>query len=446
MRAHGCLKRMAWPAVVVGGLLCAVAAEAQDPRLAQSRPPTATKPGVMRPPAVLSAARPDEGHFQVPQPGRLTQQQVGAALPMTTGRSEVGTGIRPAAYQDVVEGQPYYPPMNSRVEQLPAPVGALPLSADGVIHEQWPGGRTVAGQGAYYTPSGYGPQAYGGQGYGSCNPACDPGCMPPPLLGLPCLSSVELIAGVQGFTGSLNRGAGGSFGFHEGAQIGIPVCGLVTAEFGVLTTQNNFEGNGLTADDRSQLFLTAGGFRRVDWGLQGGLVFDYLHEEWDYEIDLAQLRGELSYVLPCGHDVGFWFTVGVNDSHSDVNVIEPVTGGPTIVTREGRTFHVDDLFAFFYRRQFACGGEGRLFGGFTSESAGLFGGDFRFPINPCWAFEADFLYVGAQDTPASPGYADESWNVSMQVVWTPWSRSCGKNYDRPLLGVANNGSFVTKMQ
>jgi len=434
MRAFAFQNWVVWSAAVIGGCLSVTAALAQEPTLARAGSANSPRPGIMRPPAVLSAPRQGEEHYQVPQPGRLSPGQMAGARPLPSHPGEVGSGVRPAAYQDLAESQPYYVPRGGRVEQLPPPVGGAPMT------QSWPGGEMVGGPTDYYGPG------YANMGNAPCNPACDPCCMPPPLIGMPCLGSVELIAGVHGFTGALNRGAGGSFGFHEGAQIGMPVFGCMSAEFGVLVTQNNFEGSALTTDDRNQLFLTAGGFRRVDYGLQGGLAFDYLHDEWDYEVDLGQLRGELSYVLPCGHDIGAWFTIGMNDSHSDVNVIQPTTGGPTIITPEGRTFEVDDLFAFFYRRQFACGGEGRLFGGFTSESEGLFGGDFRFPINPCWAFEADFLYVGANDSPETPAYADENWNVSMQVVWTPWSRGCGKNYDRPLQGVANNGSFLTKIK
>jgi hypothetical protein len=432
MRASAFLNWASWSAAVIGGCLSVAVAVAQEPGLMRAGSAGSSRSTLVRPPAALSAPRYGEEHYQVPQPGRLSSAQTAAARPLPSRAGEIGSGVRQVAYQDLAETQPYYVPGSGRVEQLPPAIsGSTPQS--------WPGGQVI-GPTEYYDPG------YANMGNAPCNPACDPFCMPPPLIGMPCLSSLELIAGAHGFTGPLNRGAGGSFGFHEGAQIGLPVFGLASAEFGVLVTQNNFEGSSLTPDDRSQLFLTAGGFRRVDWGLQGGLVFDYLHDDWDYRVDLAQLRGEISYVLPCGHDIGGWFTVGVNDARSDVNVIQPVTGGPEVITRVGRTFDVNDIFAFFYRRQFACGGEGRLFGGFTSEGEGLFGGDFRFPINPCWAFEADFLYVGAKDSPVTPAFADENWNVSLQVVWTPWARNCGKNYDRPLLGVANNGSFLTTIR
>jgi hypothetical protein len=44
------------------------------------------------------------------------------------------------------------------------------------------------------------------------------------------------------------------------------------------------------------------------------------------------------------------------------------------------------------------------------------------------------------------GFLDESWNVSLGLVWTPFARpgSCCPNYCRPLFNVANNGTFVTR--
>src|SRR5205085_6989047 len=117
------------------------------------------------------------------------------------------------------------------------------------------------------------------------------------------------------------------------------------------------------------------------------LVFDYLHDEWDYSADLAQLRGELSW-LWCGcNEVGFWFTAGVNDSNNLI-IRQPVfssDGSSVRFISSHATLAVNDLYAFFFRRQFACGGQGRLFGGFTGASQGLVGGDAQLPINPSWS-------------------------------------------------------------
>jgi hypothetical protein len=106
---------------------------------------------------------------------------------------------------------------------------------------------------------------------------------------------------------------------------------------------------------------------------------------------------------------------------------------------------VNDLYALYYRRQFACGGEGRLFGGFTNNNQGLFGGDARLPINPCWSLQADFIYVVPSDERELRGFADESWNVSVGVVWTPFARPGCPRYCRPLFDVANNGTCVTRV-
>jgi hypothetical protein len=263
------------------------------------------------------------------------------------------------------------------------------------------------------------------------------------------LNGLEFFGGVQGFTGPVNRGGSASFGFHEGFNFGFPACGCVAWQWGANWTQSSFDGSFFTSDMRNQIFVTGGMFRRVDWGLQGGLVVDYLHDEWDYSADLLQLRGEASWKY-CGcHEVGCWFTVGVNDA-DNLPLSQPVQGsanGIAIVPGIA-TIEVNDLFAFFYRRQFANGGEGRAFGGFTSNNQGLVGADVALPINCCWSVRGGFIYVtpDSNASPQRPDFAEESWNVGISLVWTPCPRQpCVPNYCRPLFNVADNGSFLTRL-
>lgn len=289
--------------------------------------------------------------------------------------------------------------------------------------------------------SGYG-RVYGGDpACGACGPEC---C-------LPCLrlDNVELFAGAHGFTGPNNRGSG-SFGFHEGINAGMPfICGLAI-QGGYQATQSNFEGTFFTPDDRTQSFVTVGAFRRVDLGLQGGVVVDYLNDQWDCDISLAQIRGELSWRMPCDHEFGFWFASGLDQSTisaRDVQFPVPSAGNDTIVVSDG-TFDVEplDIYAFFYRKQFTCGGEGRAWGGFTDDSRGLLGGNIRLPVSTCLSFSTDFLYIIPAES-SQTGFAEEAWNVSFNLVWTPCRRNqCGPNYCRPLFDVANNGSFVVRMR
>jgi hypothetical protein len=291
-----------------------------------------------------------------------------------------------------------------------------------------------------------------------CNPCCfQPNCsgrwsgVPVCFcLPRPPLNGLELFGGVQGFTGPVNRGGSGSFGFHEGFNWGIPISPCLTAQWGVAWTQSNFDGNYLTPDTRNQTFVTAGFYRRVDWGFQGGLVVDYQHDGWDCAADMVQLRGELSW-LWCGcNEVGVWATHGVNDAENII-VRQPVfdpSGDSVRFVTATVTQDVNNIYAFFFRRRFASGGDGRLFAGFTSEGQGLVGGDAMVPLNPRWSLRTGFIYAapGGDDSTTDPRFAHESWNVAISLVWTPCARTdCGRNYCRPLFNVADNGSFLTRV-
>lgn len=256
-----------------------------------------------------------------------------------------------------------------------------------------------------------------------------------------CFDNFELFAGVHGFTGPVNRGETGSFGFHEGFNWGAPVpCfGELGAQIGLQATQSNLSGAEFTDQTRNQLFLTGGLFRRVDWGIQGGIVFDYLSDDWYANTSLAQLRGEASWVFPCLHELGFWFTAG---TRTDTQV-STLTGGTTIT----ETFDPTDLYAFFYRHHFSAleGAQSRLYAGWTGDSDGLVGADFHLPLSCDWAMQGGFAYLIPNEATGTTGrgHAEESWNLALSLVWYPGARSAGgTDYYRPLFNVANNGSFM----
>ncbi len=263
--------------------------------------------------------------------------------------------------------------------------------------------------------------------------------------------NLEVSAGVQGFTGPRNRGGGGSFGFHQSVNwaVPFPAFACLGGQIGYRATQSNLSGaefpagmgfdDSVTAGSRQQSFLTAGLFRRVDMGVQGGVVVDFMSDDWYNTSDLVNLRGEISWVIDGVHDLGFWFTAG-----TDFTEIMDDEG---VVLEE---WEPTDLYAFFYRRQFGgCrDGDARLFAGWTGHGDGLIGVDARLPIAPDWAVETNFAYLIPSDGTGqgfTGGHAQESWNLGLSLVWYP-GRLFGQGdyYYRPLFRVADNGTFMVR--
>lgn len=277
----------------------------------------------------------------------------------------------------------------------------------------------------------------------------------------PCLAlnlqNLDIFSGVQGFTNSTNRGGAGSFGYHFGFNKGRPVyclpCTNLSWQIGMAGVFSNFDGatfnNGgalaTTAANRNQLFVTWGLFRRVDWGLQFGMAFDYLHDDWYANMDVGQVRGEMSWVYPNCHELGFWFASGVHTGRD--NAARVFAGGVQVNPPPVETWSAIDLYAAFYRYRFAeRGGEARTFGGFTGDGDGLVGGDIWLPINNNWSFQANYTYLIPNNNGGAFANTNEAWNLAMSMVWSPGAcrNNSGVDYNRPLFNVANNGNFILR--
>jgi hypothetical protein len=262
-------------------------------------------------------------------------------------------------------------------------------------------------------------------------------CIPLPCLSMP--HNFYVYGGTQGFKGPINRGADSSFGFNEAINWGGPFnlfgCGS-GAQFGVRGVHSNLSGaTNLTDDVRNQLFVTGGLFRRVDCGLQFGSVFDWLHEDWDIELDLGQVRGEISWVFITQGEVGFRYSGGVSDDDSD--------SPPNLV---GIDWNPVDQYTVFARQKMpGLGGECQVWTGLSGEGEGILGGAAVLSLSECVAVSAEFAYlipdVGADNVPV-PGSIEESWNVGVGLVFFPGAGFLDpSNYYRPLFDVANNGTL-----
>ncbi|MDG1874276.1 MAG: hypothetical protein P8J27_10225 [Mariniblastus sp.] len=233
-----------------------------------------------------------------------------------------------------------------------------------------------------------------------------------------------------------------SHGFYGGVNVGLPLCrlscGLFSGQVGVRAVQTNFNGSEFSPSSRSQMFVTAGIFRRVDYGLQAGVVADILHEEWFSDSDLVQIRGDLGWVSPSGSTMGFRFATNVQD---DVN--SGIFNGNPFA---GLVQSTENTYRFYYRKDCELGyGEGFL--GWTDSNQTILGMDYDMSLGDRLALQAGFTYYLNDDgvpagTNVQGGNAAEAFNVFVGFAFRPRGVAHYRSYDRPMFSVADNGSML----
>lgn len=434
-------------------LLCLVAAHLPlaDGQTMPSNPLRSAPPPALTPPAPSTAsgavgtvqpaahAEPIPARSAVPARSAPTVQRAARVQPATVPAGGYPYGSRVARFEP--RG---FVPRHERIAQLPATeeVIATPMVDTPSWGDEWGDvGAALDGDCADCgTACGCDGAAVDCGGCGTCT-----GCLVPcPVV---AFDNIELFAGTQSFSGPLNRGETGSFGFHYGVNWGLPVPCMPNQPFGFQVgyrgVSANYSGASFTDDSRSQTFLTGGLFRRVDWGLQGGIVLDMLSDQWYYnDLTLTQLRGELSWVFPACHELGFLFTAGTKTSSATSSHL--INGRRLSLVED---YEATDLFAGFYRRRFEAvgNGYGRVFAGFTGNSGGLVGADFSLPLTESWELRTGFTYLIPQDGNSRVAYLEEAWNVALTMVWYPGQRKAvGTDYFRPLFDVADNGIFIPR--
>ncbi len=287
--------------------------------------------------------------------------------------------------------------------------------------------------------------------------ACSSGKMDHIPLCVPILRmnwcSIDFMYGHQGYTGPLNfvstssnnpnqRSGTGSFGFYQGFNKGASLkrwlgCD-VTSQFGVRATQSNLWGAGFTTDRRYQVFVTGGFFRRVDYGLQYGLVLDYLNQDWYFQSNSLQLRGEASWRRESCDTFGFQFMAGVRSESSDTVVTDGT--GNTIFSTIG--MEPTDQFRLFYRCPMVRAGEFTGFAGWTDHSDAVLGTKITLPIFSSVLLATDLTYLIPNEGRFSGGNEQESWNVAIGFVFRPGGYKGRQRYNLPLFDVADNGTFM----
>jgi hypothetical protein len=244
--------------------------------------------------------------------------------------------------------------------------------------------------------------------------------------------------GIQAFKGPVDLGVNGNFGFHKGVNWASPLWDRfgIGFQLGGLIAVSDFNGGaGPVNSHRDQYFVTTGLFRRAacNNGFQGGAAVDYLHDNFYVNMNLLQVRGELS-VLCQGHEIGFWTAV---HAKSDTQ------NAPSFLRQSTVTWQSTDQYNLFYRRRFCNGSTGRMWAGLTDHADGLLGCDATVPFSERWALQAAYNYLWPFHDNNIPNSIKESWGMSISLVWYPGYKTpnaCFNPY-RPLFMVADNNSF-----
>jgi len=263
-------------------------------------------------------------------------------------------------------------------------------------------------------------------------------------------------AGIVSFTNSTDLGINGNYGVNEYVNWAMPFWNAfgIGWQVGARAVQANFQHTTLTTptgrlqtNTREQVFVTTGFFTRAfeGRGLQGGAVYDYLHDNFFEDVDVAQLRAEISYVWGY-HEAGFWSATNIGD---ETSIFGPVR------RTEGQAGTLD-LYCGFYRLQFGDANEWKVWGGATGYGDGVVGSAVRAPLSRTWALESTFTYVIPKDDKqivideagSTLSFSPAAWNVGVNLVYYPAARarrSLASPY-RPLFDVADNGSMIRKIR
>jgi hypothetical protein len=258
-------------------------------------------------------------------------------------------------------------------------------------------------------------------------------------------------AGVTSFQNETNLGLLGNYGANEYLNWSMPFWNAfgIGWQLGARGVQSNFQSATVTTpggvtqfNARDQVFVTTGFFTRAfqGRGLQGGAVYDYLRDSYFDNVDVSQIRAEMSYVWGY-HEAGFWGAFNVGE--------QSTLFGPVTKSRgEASTL---DMYTAFYRLQFGDANEWKIWGGATAQANGIVGTSVRAPMNRSLALDGTFTYVVPGQSKqyelhngSTVTTAPAAWNVSVNLIYYPARRarrSLASPY-RPLFEVADNGSMI----
>jgi hypothetical protein len=137
-----------------------------------------------------------------------------------------------------------------------------------------------------------------------------PECRPNRLL-----DNLSLFAGLDGSKGPEDLGVNANFGLRGGVNWGVPLLESIGlgAQVGTAINYSRTAVGVLPlvtgTHDRTQSFTTVGLFQRSNIGLNWGLGYDFLFEDYYKSLHFSQWRGQVGFDVTANDEVGVWGTL-----------------------------------------------------------------------------------------------------------------------------------------
>jgi hypothetical protein len=262
------------------------------------------------------------------------------------------------------------------------------------------------------------------------------------------LDNFSAFLGLDGSKGPEDLGINANFGFRAAANWGYPL--LDTWGLGVqLGTAVNYSSTAVRVlrlvtgnTDRTQSFTTVGLFQRSALGLNWGVGYDFLLEDYYENLHFGQWRGQVGYQVGANDEFGVWGTLrdrGDSATVADFDLhLRPISQANLFWRRIWTNELVTRMWVG------VAEGHGRFLLVAPGESPVhhpvVFGADVYVPLNDHLALfgEANFI------TPNDSGTVTATFGFAFYPAAS--ARTAGRSRFAPLLPLANNPTFALDLR
>lgn len=260
--------------------------------------------------------------------------------------------------------------------------------------------------------------------------------------------NLSLFLGLDGSKGPDDLGINADFGLRgafnwglpvwENHGLGVQVGSAINYANNALPTLKSINGT----SDRVQSFTTVGIFQRTDFGLNWGVGYDFLAEDYYKSLTFGQWRGQIGHQIGANDEVGVWTAIrSFGDAARAAGqsfTLKPITQGNLFWRHVWSNETVTRLWVGLAEEhgRFVLGAPANP----SAHHPFVFGADLYVPLTDHFALFGEANFITPNDT--------GTITATLGIAFFPGGRakSAGRNRFAPLLPVANNPTFGIDLQ